>query len=554
MRKKISILMMFLISVFCISTFAFADSERIVTLGEDLTKQQQAKILKYFGVSRDDVRIIYVNNDEEREFLSSYIPLSVIGTRTLSCAYVKPTSSGGINVKTANLNWVTANMIASALTTAGVRNCDVIAACPIEVSGTGALTGVIKAYEHASNTTLEPEKKNTAAHEISTYNNVAQTIGQNQATQVINDIKIEIIENNIQPDDDEKITEVIDGALYSVGKDTDSLTDEEVNDLYAYASEIASQGYDYDEMKETLETVEENVKEDGFLEGYEEDVSDEYHDDEEDEEEEFVDDVETEEKPKLEEDSILKNTDDSALGDDVIMEATTEDAFSKEEDDIDWDETDDDFEEYADSDIEDITESDVEEIEDYKVSELTEEDMHQSDVIFLDTIFNENSLVLYSLRDDIAGGHVILQNVETGDSQIYEIDENTLVTENPDDEGYMIFIETDKEFTGDSYLVYAEVIFDDGTEEVAEQELLYENSVVVTKSDDGKYYIGSFSDERYFDFKVGHVCNDKLRESEKTDDGIMLAFDDLDAVRLDGVCMSGDDYLYDISLWVVGRP
>ena len=88
-----------------------------------------------------------------------YIPLEQIGTRTLSCAYVKPTQSGGIKVRTANLNYVTGNMIANALSTAGVTNCEAVAACPYEVSGTGALTGVIMAYESASGQKLDSTKK-----------------------------------------------------------------------------------------------------------------------------------------------------------------------------------------------------------------------------------------------------------------------------------------------------------------------------------------------------------------------------------------------------------
>ena len=45
-------------------------------------------------------------------------------------------------MRTANLNWVTGNMIATTLSTSGVKNCEVVAACPFEVSGTGALTGI----------------------------------------------------------------------------------------------------------------------------------------------------------------------------------------------------------------------------------------------------------------------------------------------------------------------------------------------------------------------------------------------------------------------------
>ena len=92
---------------------AMADSRRVVTLGADLTQDQQNTMLKYFGVSADSVDIIYINNNDEREHLGSYVPLEQIGTKTFSCALVAPTNKGGIQVKTANLSWVTCNMIAS---------------------------------------------------------------------------------------------------------------------------------------------------------------------------------------------------------------------------------------------------------------------------------------------------------------------------------------------------------------------------------------------------------------------------------------------------------
>ena len=128
--KKLSLAVIMAVLIVLTALPVSADSERVVTLGANLTMEEQQKMLRYFGAG-ENVRIIYVTNDEERAFLSDYIPLSVIGTRTLSCAYVKPTNSGGIQVKTANLNWVTSNMIASALSTAGVKNCEVIAAWPV---------------------------------------------------------------------------------------------------------------------------------------------------------------------------------------------------------------------------------------------------------------------------------------------------------------------------------------------------------------------------------------------------------------------------------------
>ena len=89
--------------------------------------------INYFKADSSQVQVITVTNQDERDLLGNYVPSEQIGTRTLSCAYVKPTQSGGIKVRTANLNYVTCNMIATALSTAGVNNCEVVAACPYEV-------------------------------------------------------------------------------------------------------------------------------------------------------------------------------------------------------------------------------------------------------------------------------------------------------------------------------------------------------------------------------------------------------------------------------------
>ena len=243
-----------------------ADSERVVTLGADLSKEDQKLILKYFGVKASEAHVIYVTNDEERAFLSDYIPLSVIGSHTLSCAYVKPTSKGGIQVKTANLTWVTSNMIASALSTAGVKNCEVIAACPRPVSGTGALTGVLKAYETAASSVLDDSRKVIAAQEIATYSDIAENIGQAEATDIINQIKIQVIEEGVDETDYELIQEIVDDAVDDVLSEIEfsrdellDLTEEQRAELADLAEKIAEQKYQYEDVKETLERVEKNV-------------------------------------------------------------------------------------------------------------------------------------------------------------------------------------------------------------------------------------------------------------------------------------------------------
>ncbi|EPZ56440.1 hypothetical protein H477_2686 [[Clostridium] sordellii ATCC 9714] len=93
-------------------SLVFADSSKVVTLGANLTPEQKQTMLKYFGVNKNDAVILDVNNQEERKYLEGIAPESQIGTKTYSCAYVEPTKSGsGINVKTANITWVTSSMI-----------------------------------------------------------------------------------------------------------------------------------------------------------------------------------------------------------------------------------------------------------------------------------------------------------------------------------------------------------------------------------------------------------------------------------------------------------
>ena len=92
--------------------FAFADGARVVTLGANLNEQQRATILKYFGVNENEVVILEVNNQEERKYLEGVATEAQLGKKTYSCAYVEPTKAGsGINVKTANLTWLTSSTI-----------------------------------------------------------------------------------------------------------------------------------------------------------------------------------------------------------------------------------------------------------------------------------------------------------------------------------------------------------------------------------------------------------------------------------------------------------
>lgn len=313
------------------STPVLADGQKVVTLGADLTEEQKQMMLRYFGVAGQNLQTLTITNQDERDHLGSYVPLEQIGTRTYSCALVSPTTSGGIQVKTANLSWVTSNMIAATLSTSGVVNCDVLAAAPFEVSGTGALTGIIMAYESAVGETLDSAKKEVATQELITTANIADSIGQVQATEIVNESKMQIIQGNVvnQNEIDVIINEV-------AAEENISLTDEDRELLSQLLQEIAQQDYNYEEMKDTLERVEQNMQELADSEEIEENSNVETW---EESEASILDDAlfidgdtdlpdESEIPGRIAEDSILNNTDDSALGEYVIFDATDESVLS----------------------------------------------------------------------------------------------------------------------------------------------------------------------------------------------------------------------------------
>ena len=317
---------------------AMADATKVVTLGADLTAEQRDAVLRYFGVYGQNVETLYITNTDERNHLGSYIPLEQIGTRTYSCALVKPTSSGGIQVKTANLSYVTSNMIASTLSTSGVVNCEVLAAAPFPVSGTGALTGIIMAYESASGQQLSEEKKEIATQELVTTQNIANTIGQNQATEIVNEIKIQVIQNQVV--DQGQVEEIVSNVLSETTTDEaepveGSLSDEDRALLEDLAMQIAQQQYNYEEMKETLERVENNVTEindtvSDIQEGMQQ-ADDSSADSGDANVQIEPENAASENTETLAEDSILMNTDDTALGEGVLIDATAPEAVEQTE-------------------------------------------------------------------------------------------------------------------------------------------------------------------------------------------------------------------------------
>lgn len=271
---------------------AYADSRVVATIGADLTPAQKQTVIDYFGSNMNGADIIYVTNADEHAHLDGYVPYEQIGNATYSCALICPTTSGGIRVRAANLNYVTADMLASALSSAGVRNADVIAICPFKVSGTGALTGVLLAYETATGQPLDQTKKDVATQELVVTQTISNQVGPNAATLIVNDVKANVIMNNVTDESQidaivettvnnvvnnttinnvdnsttvvDNSTTVIDNSTVNVTEVTvnnnpSGLTDEDIAALKELAKSYAAAGYNYNDMAETLNTVSQNA-------------------------------------------------------------------------------------------------------------------------------------------------------------------------------------------------------------------------------------------------------------------------------------------------------
>lgn len=280
-----------------------ADSSKVVTLGANLSDSQKNSMYEYFGTSSDKAEVIEVTNADERKYLEGVAPEEQIGTRTYSCSYVEPTTSGGIQVKVSNLTYVTSSMISSTLLTSGVENCNVVAASPIEVSGTGALTGIMMAYEKATGTTLNEDQKAAATDELVTTGDLANDIGQDKAEDVMNDAKESVIEDGLKDEND------IQDAVEDAAKNNNvTLTQEQIDKITELLKNISQYDYDVKALKNTLNNI--DGKSEGFFSNLWNSIKGIFG------------------GSDSSDGGIINDTDDSALGDDVVSNSTLDSSDS----------------------------------------------------------------------------------------------------------------------------------------------------------------------------------------------------------------------------------
>lgn len=262
MNKKIKLFTLALTTVMTmgVATPAFADSNKIVSLGHDLTEDQKSAVLTSMNVKKEECQVIDVTNADERNALLGIVPELQIGTKTLSCAYVEPAEKGtGIKIEANNLTWVSESMLRNALVTAGINDAVVKANAPYPVSGTGALTGIMKGYEKATGETLSDDKKEAANQELVATGQLAdnnKNLTQESASALVNDIKKEVIEE--KPKNDKQIGQIVNNVTNNYET---KLSDEDKQMLVTVMSKINSIDYNNKEMSKTLDEMSDTMKE-----------------------------------------------------------------------------------------------------------------------------------------------------------------------------------------------------------------------------------------------------------------------------------------------------
>lgn len=250
MKKRILSLvlaLLFTVGIFgsANSAFAMEDGDYRIVFGADLTYEQRSQVIGMFGIQGevDENRILTVTNAEERLYFEGKVPSGQIGQRSISSIYICAMPAGsGLDIKTYNIDYCTEEMYRNVLTTVGITDAKIIVASPRVVSGTAALTGVYKAYESLTGNILSEYAKMAGVDELIATGQLAEMIGSDEATEVINELKKILDETQKMTDDEvkQKIREIAD--------DNDvSLTETEISQILTLARTL--EGLDVEQLR-----------------------------------------------------------------------------------------------------------------------------------------------------------------------------------------------------------------------------------------------------------------------------------------------------------------
>ena len=158
----------------------------------------------------------------------------------------------GITVTTNKITYITGSMYSNALATAGISGAEIYVTAPFDVSGTGALTGIMKAYEAVTGEEIDEEVKQAANEEMVVTAELAddEDIDEEQATDLMNRIKEEIEKQ--RPETTEDLRELIKRVAKELGID---LSDLQLNRLVELFDKLRNLNIDWGKVTDTIKAT-----------------------------------------------------------------------------------------------------------------------------------------------------------------------------------------------------------------------------------------------------------------------------------------------------------
>lgn len=220
---------------------AFAAGEKFAVFGDDLRPEWRQELAEAFGVDADTGET--VTNQEMAAALNGRGLTITPEDKSISSAGLTCLDKGqGLDVRTQNINLITAPVYANALVTAGVGDASVLVAAPQSnpVSGETALVGVLKAFPQCQGGKRPEQGRIDLA-----YEQIAQVVsvaGQGGDLTKASSALLKAAQPVItkQAGDDQAVGEALDDALGSEGISVDP---EKRGQLIAFLNKL--KGVDY---------------------------------------------------------------------------------------------------------------------------------------------------------------------------------------------------------------------------------------------------------------------------------------------------------------------
>lgn len=234
---------------------AVMEQKPYLAIGADLNPMEKETVLELLGVTEAqlaDYDVVEITNQDEHEYLDSYLDRKVIGTRALSSVSIVEKEAGnGIQVTTKNISYCSKGMYQNALATAGVENADIVVAGPFKISGTAALVGTLKAYEEMTGEVVDPERVEAATNELVVTSELGESLQDKEsAEELIAAVKEAVVSQElVKP---EEIEKTIDGIAAQMEL---NLSEKDRAQIAALMEKIGSLDLNIDSLKEQAKNL-----------------------------------------------------------------------------------------------------------------------------------------------------------------------------------------------------------------------------------------------------------------------------------------------------------